>query len=1245
MAKIKKISILILFLTIHLFVYSQSQHGLPEITNYFDINNKYKSDQVWDIKQSPDGLMYFAATNYFIEFDGQNWIEFFESAGSTYHSFDIDSSTRNFFIGAKNNLLSSNLVNGKYQTDDIVIPEYLSSTWKTFFCNGKTYFFINKKDIIVFDNNSIEIVHRPSNFEITRGFKVNNIIYAISPKGIASVNDSEISIISTKKESIYTQDIRTILKFSDSTLLIGTKEGNLYIFNPKTDHFTPFKTDADDLLHYGQIYNGIRINDSVFAIATLKSGFIILNNKGEEILTLDKKTGLLSNAIYCAYIDKNKNIWLGTGMGVSVVYLGSSLRYFDKRQKIDDMLTATAIFFDKLIVGTSEGFFYLDFDQPQDQSFKPTQRQILYSSSIIQSKIRNSEYLIASEYEGVSAFDKNLDFKNNIEIPGSRKILKSPTKNDRIFVANYNELVAVKLQENSNNLEFIIEKQFFELPFNIDNLVFDNKNNLWICQAKNLFMIDFDVNESLNNYTVFFFDEVSGLPDAKIYNVFEIKTDLFVSTAEGLYKLKDRNAPTKNYVFVKYSDSLICAIQDFIIISKVEYKNYLFFLTNNSICRIDTINNSTEKLVFGEIFDHYNTELYIQDDLLWTHSKEKVICIDPILFNQQTQIESNFILRSVKIGESPAHAIYSSDSIVEISENTYNIITKISQKENHLSLTFALPYYLHNEKIEYSFQTLNKDTEWEEIKIGNTLSLRHLTPGKYTILIKSRNFYQNESNIITVNFTVKENFYFSKIAIVIYLLIITLVILAFVYFRNNNIRKENSKLGHIVKTRTEELEQQKEELIMQSQHLLEQKRLLKKESERLDLATIELKQLSLVAKKTDNSVLILEKTGKIEWWNRGFTDLFAFKIEQFKDMSFRVAYRKIRPDIFKEINSYTEDKGTISYTNHEVFDNGEEIWYQTTINPVFDDNEELFKFVVIDINISDIKSAEQEILEQKVALKNYNEKQSKLSADLSITNEQLKNISKFDKSNQIYAGFLYDFFTIHTLNFGTQINHFLFNKPQDQISGDFIWSTKYKNNNLIAIGDSTGHKVRGSIVSVLAISLLKEILIDNTELVLSKILELFYKKFNDLLNFSEELKNQDSVDIALAMIDIKNQKLDFCGAKIPLHLVRKEHQYNLYTFEADRIKINSQNNTFTDQFTALKNKDRIYITTDGWINQFGKFGQKKYSGQKFKKFVLSIQNHPIENQSNEFYKEFHSWKGNFEQIDDILIFGAEIIFE
>ncbi len=119
----------------------------------------------------------------------------------------------------------------------------------------------------------------------------------------------------------------------------------------------------------------------------------------------------------------------------------------------------------------------------------------------------------------------------------------------------------------------------------------------------------------------------------------------------------------------------------------------------------------------------------------------------------------------------------------------------------------------------------------------------------------------------------------------------------------------------------------------------------------------EFESLSLVANETDNSVIITDKSGLIEYVNPGFTKLTGYGLEdcrgkkpgdilQGKDTSEETKQR-IREKLHSRQPFYEE---ILNYNKQ-----GESYWISLAINPVFDENGELDKFISIQTNITDTK--------------------------------------------------------------------------------------------------------------------------------------------------------------------------------------------------------------------------------------------------------------------------------------------------
>lgn len=231
-------------------------------------------------------------------------------------------------------------------------------------------------------------------------------------------------------------------------------------------------------------------------------------------------------------------------------------------------------------------------------------------------------------------------------------------------------------------------------------------------------------------------------------------------------------------------------------------------------------------------------------------------------------------------------------------------------------------------------------------------------------------------------------------------------------------------------------------------------------------------------------------------------------------------------------------------------------------------------------------------------------------------------------------------------------NHFLYFEPRDIVSGDFYWIDELDGKTIIAVADCTGHGVPGAFVSVLGISFLNDIIqrteIDKTDLSPAMILDRLRKKMRGALTKSEtEEKTYDGMDIAVCIIDKKNKVLEFSGAVHPIIIVRSGEKKGK-TIERIRTDvqsismISSKAHSYNTQTVKIAKSDMIYMFSDGYIDQFGGNAGKKFMTKNFKELLLKIANEPLDKQREMLEKRINRWKGDFKQVDDMLVLGFRV---
>jgi serine phosphatase RsbU (regulator of sigma subunit) len=147
---------------------------------------------------------------------------------------------------------------------------------------------------------------------------------------------------------------------------------------------------------------------------------------------------------------------------------------------------------------------------------------------------------------------------------------------------------------------------------------------------------------------------------------------------------------------------------------------------------------------------------------------------------------------------------------------------------------------------------------------------------------------------------------------------------------------------------------------------------------------------------------------------------------------------------------------------------------------------------------------------------------------------------------------------------------------------------------------------------------------------------------NVLKQHSDASIQKDGMDIALLRFNSDKSVVDYAAANRPLYLIREDE---LIEYKADKTAIagftpNTQE--FTNQKILLQKNDSIFISTDGYADQFGGPEGKKMMTKKLKSRLISVSKLPSNEQKNILENNFEDWKGTHEQVDDVLLIGIKI---
>ena len=215
---------------------------------------------------------------------------------------------------------------------------------------------------------------------------------------------------------------------------------------------------------------------------------------------------------------------------------------------------------------------------------------------------------------------------------------------------------------------------------------------------------------------------------------------------------------------------------------------------------------------------------------------------------------------------------------------------------------------------------------------------------------------------------------------------------------------------------------------------------------------------------------------------------------------------------------------------------------------------------------------------------------------------------------------------------------FIYYRVKDIVSGDFYWFHKHEDELVIAAVDCTGHGVPGALMSMIGITLLNQTVGIQGIHQPGKILNNLQKEIFTFLQSG----SGDGMDIALCSVNTKKMTLFLASAMMRLVMIRNNAAKEI---KGDRFSISRNTPAdacFTNHTIDLVKGDAFYIFSDGYCDQFGGKKQKKIMYKRFEKLLLDIHQKEMKEQKTTLENAHKEWKGNIEQVDDILVIGFRV---
>ncbi|MDH5379940.1 MAG: hypothetical protein OEW75_03760 [Cyclobacteriaceae bacterium] len=753
------------------------------------IDNPYFS-----ILQSDDGYILVSNRSGVLQYDGYRW-ERIPCPGAVY---SMDKGNGNFIVSGKFGF-------GYIDTDNsfISLSDSIPNVPHTFSCK----LFENKA---VFQTDSILFVYDLNDHKLIKEIKpeFGSFLYLIEyDDQILAITDTDDPYqVTSENRLVYFGDFEDISgrpvffeKFGNKTL-IGSNENMLFL--DENNEVKPLFIDDEGYLNNNIITSGKWLNEQLIAIGTLKGGIAFINpNTGKLIQIANSHTGLSDNEILGMILDKDQGLWVTESNGLDRIAPFLPIKNFSNYPGLNGRVVSVFPDHGKLYISTTLGVYLLNevkdyseivkiIQKPGvERSSLPSKSQLSSSKEDTTQKKKFFNFLKKDKREDVEDSNRGLltrmfgktesendsvifeekislelksirylfqkvqgiDSRNSLfekkhnhlingglsgiyEIFGDSSILITNEPVRDIMITNGGFLVATNLEGEvlfyrSNGVKWTLFERINEFSDHINYLYEDVDETIWMTGNTGIYKI----YREENNYLLSDYTLVNPYSDKTL--VVEISGKIYFINPTGYYYYdKAKDQVLKDSLL---SDRIGLPVKYFGFDEKSSWVNtgeYWYGFSHN-----DDLDGDLDKTLILSLirnikyisFDEENNVYWVltDDDLIYSVN------------NISNQITSNYGLKLKEVRQ-PENLIDTKGRIIDIDEQNGSV-----------TFEYVHPDYSGALGIKYRYKLDGLENEWSDWSENNLIKFPYLPPGKYTILVQSKDIFGqlNESEPLLFN--------------------------------------------------------------------------------------------------------------------------------------------------------------------------------------------------------------------------------------------------------------------------------------------------------------------------------------------------------------------------------------------------------------------------------------------------------------------------------------------------------------
>ena len=801
---------------------------------------------------------------------------------------------------------------------------------------GKIFMSNEYGDIFVLDDYFNPIYQLSINKYVSDlAYDHNNVLWIAAFDGLYFLTENE----ELKKESFLDHiTINSIYIEENNNIWVTTSRG-IAINSEGIWKWCDYITENE---HYTCV---LPISDTEIWFGTYGNG--ILKWNGNKLLTLNKGNGLANLFINNIVRDHTGSLWIGTFGGGLIKYSGDQFIHYTKAENpfFEEIMSIQQDIDGNYWFGAyGEGVLQID-GKGNNKLFN---KGSLLNNNIVYSvePLSDKRVFIASRVSDLLVINPNQEKASIFKLPDGENIfgaiLVKEDYKGRIWIAT-----------SSNGIYVLSDNQYYHFSENIPSkkirtFSLSDINNIWFGTEDNgCFAIPMNQIDSIFNYKIgvekiiLNIKVINNLPVSQINAIcFDKKDNMWIGTfGNGLIKIKPdgtKSIISKNKGLLSNNIYSIIITDDIVWIGTDKGVNKLLMQNDNII------------EAFPGIECNINAVYLDNHGYIWFGNTKGIS-----VFNvNQIPIHNIFYGEKLHFTEI--------DPPINNRKSNLPILTNTSitlpYSNNRITLSFKVVDLNNPEDIEYQYRMESLDSSWHTIRSIGQARYSFIPPGNYIFRVKATSIY-NETTENEISFNIKILPPFWQTVWFYIIIFIILIIISAIFFRQRQLLliQRNKKLQELVEEKIEELK-------MESIWTDFQESTIRKQAKSLAERNKELKKLSLVASNTDNSVIIMAKTGEIEWVNDGFCRMYDIPVgEAQKVYGLTIADMHGDSNSLKKVKNACEKKRTQSFIFKLITAAKKEKWIQTVLTPVINHEDDCEQLIAVETDITRIKRVEEEL--------------------------------------------------------------------------------------------------------------------------------------------------------------------------------------------------------------------------------------------------------------------------------------------